>query len=125
MSRLYPVDRRHVYLLGYSAGGSRVLAVAKALEGRLAGIVSLAGDVARPVRATPAAVSAFAGTPILLICNSGDHGPNASCDLDERNRAFLAAHGARNVTRHQLESSHAPHFELIAPVLDEWLKKGR
>jgi pimeloyl-ACP methyl ester carboxylesterase len=125
VSGKYPVDRRRTFVLGYSAGGSRVLAVARPMSDRLAGIVSLAGDIGRPVRSSPASISVFARVPVLLICNSGDHGPNASCELDERNRGLLASHGVRDITTHRLESTHAVDFTKLAPVLDAWLRERR
>jgi predicted esterase len=123
VARRFPVDRRRTFVLGYSAGGSRVLAVAKPMSEHLAGIVSLAGDVGRPVRSSPASISAFARVPILLICNSEDHGPNASCELDERNRELLARHGVREIATHRLQSTHAIDFAKLAPVLDAWLRE--
>jgi len=125
VARAYPVDRARIYVLGYSAGGSRVLAIARAMNDNLAGIVSLAGDVARTVRSAPASIAALARIPMLLICNSEDHGPNASCELDERNREFLAKHGTRAITTHRLESTHAIDFAQFAPVLDTWLRERR
>jgi hypothetical protein len=125
VARGYPVDRRRTFLLGYSAGGSRVLAVARPMSDHLAGIVSLAGDIGRPVRSAPDSISAFARIPMLLICNSGDHGPNASCELDERNRGLLASHGVRDIATHRLESTHAVDFTKLAPVLDTWLRQRR
>jgi poly(3-hydroxybutyrate) depolymerase len=125
VARKYPVDRTRIFVLGYSAGGSRVLAVAEAMAKELAGIVSLAGDVARPVRSSLGSISALARIPMLLICNSEDHGPNASCELDARNRELLARHGVRSITSHRLESTHAIDFNQLAPVLDTWLRERR
>jgi poly(3-hydroxybutyrate) depolymerase len=125
VARRYPVDRKRIYVLGYSAGGSRVLAVAKAMGDDVAGIVSVAGDVARTVRSSLASISSLARVPMLLICNSEDHGPNASCELDARNRALLAKHGARAITTHRLEATHAIDFAQLAPVLDTWLRERR
>jgi poly(3-hydroxybutyrate) depolymerase len=124
VSHEYPVDRARIYVLGYSAGGSRVLAVASAMRDHLAGIVSLAGDVARPVRASLVSISALARVPMLLICNSEDHGPNASCELDARNRELLARQGARAITTRRLESTHEIDFAQLAPVLDAWLREA-
>jgi predicted esterase len=125
VARKYPVDRARTFLLGYSAGGSRVLAVAEAMRDDLAGIVSLAGDVARPVRSSLASIAPLARIPMLLICNSDDHGPNASCELDERNRDLLARHGVRAITTRRLEATHAVDFDQLAPVLDTWLRERR
>ena len=45
VARSYPVDRKRVFLVGHSAGGSRVIELAKAAPREFAGVVSVAGGV--------------------------------------------------------------------------------
>ena len=121
--RSFPADAGHVFVMGYSAGASRVLPVALAMHAPVAGIVALAGDIGRPVRASTSSIAAIARTPVLLICNSGDVGPNASCALDARNRALLTERGVRDLELRRLEASHELDFSKLAPVVDEWLRR--
>src|SRR5579871_5207506 len=64
VARRFPVDRDALYLVGYSAGASRVLPVALRL-GRVNGIAAVAGDVARPLRDHPPSLAALAAVPLL------------------------------------------------------------
>jgi poly(3-hydroxybutyrate) depolymerase len=119
VARRHPVDRKAVFLVGYSAGGSRVLSVAAQGWKQLAGVASVAGDVGRPLRGglvLPARLPS-----ILLVCMSGDHGPNASCALDAANAKRLRGLGVTALTSKTLKSDHALRFELIAPLLDQWM----
>ena len=84
--------------MGYSAGASRVLPVALAMHAPVAfGIVALAGDIGRPVRASTSSIAAIARTPVLLICNSGDVGPATRPVLWTRAQLRLSAAGQRGV----------------------------
>ncbi|HTA21797.1 MAG TPA: hypothetical protein VK989_21030 [Polyangia bacterium] len=121
--RSFPADAGQVFVMGYSAGASRVLPVALAMHEPVAGIIALAGDIGRPLRSSTSSTATIARTPVLLICNSGDVGPNASCALDARNHDLLTARGARDIEMRRLEASHAIEFPKLAPVVDEWLRR--
>jgi predicted esterase len=120
-----PVARGQVYLLGYSAGASRVLAVARGLRTRLAGIVAVAGDVARPVRDDLAALSPLREVPVLLVCMTEDDGPHTRCGLNEANQVLLRGHGVRDVTLARIPGTHALDAARVATVVAAWQTRLR
>lgn len=121
--RGWPVTRRGVVVVGFSAGGSRVLSVARAMPRRVAGIVSVAGDIGRPVRHRGLNLKPLRDHPVLLVCMSEDRGPNASCKLDAANARLLRRRGMRKVAAVTLRGPHRFRFAQIGPVLDRWIKE--
>jgi hypothetical protein len=117
----YPVDRKAIYLLGYSAGASRVLTVAHHLSGKLAGIVAVAGDILRPVRDQMDSAVEFASIPILLVCMINDDGAHTRCALNEENLAILSRRGLRRISLERLGGDHNLQFPALAPVVERWL----
>jgi pimeloyl-ACP methyl ester carboxylesterase len=119
VARKYPVDRSAVYLVGYSAGASRVLDVARHLPVKLAGIAALAGDVRRPWhvgRSGPIV------TPkVLLVCMTEDNGPHTSCALNEENQRWLQKLGTKAVLR-KLPGDHSLDLSRVAPLIDAWIR---
>ncbi len=117
VARTWPVDR--MYLVGYSAGGSRVLEAARARPGKWAGLVSIAGDVLRSSRALGPSVR----ERLLLVCMTGDDGPHTSCRLNESNRRLLRKRGFA-VALSRVPGDHNLDLARIGPVLDGWMKGG-
>ncbi len=122
VAREFPVDPRAIYLVGYSAGASRVIPVALRM-GRLAGVAAVAGDIARPLRDHAPAIDALRSTPILLVCMTDDEGPHTRCALNEVNRALLERRGLRRVDLRRLPGTHQLDLALLAPLLDEWVRR--
>jgi predicted esterase len=122
VARSYPVDRDAIYLVGYSAGASRVLSVASQVT-HLRGIVAVAGDIARPIRDTKRPLEALRSVPILLACMTDDTGPHTNCRLNEENRALLERRGLRKVEMRYLPGSHQLDVEQLAPALDQWMTR--
>jgi predicted esterase len=116
----FPVERDGVYVLGYSAGASRVLSVASGLS-NVRGIIAIAGDIGRSLRQRLAAVKKLRAIPILLVCMSDDSGPQTSCRLNEANRARLQRLGFARVEMRRVPGTHELDFAVIAPLLDDWL----
>jgi dienelactone hydrolase len=116
----FPIDPGRITLLGYSAGGSRVLSVARRVE-RPVSVVSVAGDIGRAVRAG-LDVRGLEDRPVLLVCNSEDHGPNASCELDERNAHLLGRRGFTSVERRRRVGDHRFDMRELAPLVAAWLE---
>lgn len=116
----YPVDPAAVYVIGYSAGGGRVLNVASRLPMKAAGIASVAGDLLRPWRlaSTRPKVSL---AKVLLLCMTEDDGPHTSCALNERNRKQLESRGVTHVSLRRLAGDHQLNFDHVAGALDEWI----
>jgi predicted esterase len=119
--RDYPVDRSSIYLLGYSAGASRVLSIAAAMPDRFAGIAAVAGDIARPFRDTTPSLAQLRSIPILLVCMNGDEGPQTNCRLNESNLTQLQRWGLQHVTLERLGGSHQLDLVRLAPLLDRWI----
>ncbi|HZS42430.1 MAG TPA: hypothetical protein VFF06_36620 [Polyangia bacterium] len=116
----YPVDRDALYVVGYSAGGSRALNVAWRIPLRLAGIASLAGDVTRPWRA-PGASKTVPAPRLLLVCMTEDPGPHTSCALNEANRKLLEARGLEGISFQKVPGDHQLDFARVASILDSWI----
>lgn len=105
-----------VYVLGYSAGASRVLGVARALH-HVSGVIAVAGDILRS-RPRPADLRSLR---ILLVCMRDDPGPHTSCALNRHNRAALEALGAPPVRLEILPGGHALDLTLLAPLVDAFV----
>jgi poly(3-hydroxybutyrate) depolymerase len=121
--RTKPVDPQSVFMLGYSAGGSRVLALANRMPQRIKGIVCVAGDIGRSIRINRIAVHAtLRKIPVLLLCMTGDKGPNASCRLDGRNARLLRKRGFESVTTTRIVGGHVFDLPKIAKALRCWLR---
>jgi predicted esterase len=112
------VDQEEIFLLGYSAGASRVLAVADALVRRgirVRGIIAIAGDVLRPIRQGSPLLKA----PLLLICMEQDTGRHTSCRQNETNAARLR--GQLPLTFTRVAGTHQLEFDMIVPLIAKWL----
>ncbi|MFO0604363.1 MAG: hypothetical protein U0324_14365 [Polyangiales bacterium] len=121
----WPMDPRATWVVGYSAGASRALAVAAALPGGVAGVAAVAGDALRTFRAPGASLGALLGTPTLLVCMTDDDGPNTRCPLNAANARELRRRGARDVTLVELPGDHALDLATLAPRLDAWMRGRR
>ncbi len=120
LARRYPIDRRRVHLVGYSAGASRVLSVAQKI--RFTTITAIAGDVLRPLRGRSSTLApALRAAPIHLLCLLSDGGPHTSCDLNERNLRDLRRLGASPVDLLRVPGTHQIDFAVVAPIVDKWL----
>ncbi len=117
LAETFPVDRDAVYVVGYSAGGSRALNVAWRIPLRLAGIASLAGDVTRPWRA-PGAHKTVPAPRLLLVCMTEDPGPHTSCALNEANRKLLESRGLKGISLQKLSGGHQLDLVRVASILD-------
>jgi poly(3-hydroxybutyrate) depolymerase len=123
VARKFPVDRGAVFVVGYSAGASRVLPVARRLS-PVAGIVAVAGDVARPLRDRKPSLDDLRAVPLLLVCMNDDPGPHTNCALNEANRALVARLGLRRVELRRLPGTHSLDLAALAPLLHEWLARA-
>jgi predicted esterase len=119
-SRRWLVDPDRMFLVGYSAGGSRVFDAARALRGDWAGIVSVAGDVMRPVRVGPQMQLPTDVKSLLLVCMNDDDGPHTSCRLNESNRRALSKLGL-DVSLRRVPGDHRLNLARVGPVLERWI----
>jgi pimeloyl-ACP methyl ester carboxylesterase len=117
LARTLPIDPRATFVVGYSAGASRVLPVARHL--RVRGVVSVAGDIVRGWRGVDPSLW------MLLVCMTADDGPQTSCALAERNLVRLGRLGVHDRALRRLPGDHSLDLAALAPVLDEWLRGRR
>jgi poly(3-hydroxybutyrate) depolymerase len=120
VAETYPVDRDALYVVGYSAGASRVLNVAWRIPLPLAGIAALAGDVTRPWRG-PGAKRSVPAPKLLLVCMTGDPGPHTSCAINEANRSLLEARGVKGISFQKLPGDHRLDLGRAAAILESWI----
>jgi poly(3-hydroxybutyrate) depolymerase len=118
VSQKWPLDPQRMFLVGYSAAGSRVFAAARALAGEWAGIVSVAGDVMR------SSETRFRARSLLFVCMNDDDGQHTSCRLNEANRRALSKRG-RDASLERVAGDHALDWARLGPVLERWIKVGR
>jgi poly(3-hydroxybutyrate) depolymerase len=121
LSRTYSIDPQATYVLGYSAGGSRVLSVAAHMHGDIAGVVCVAGDVARPIRLANLTVEWLRPKRLLLTCMTEDDGPNTSCQLRARNVRLLESRGVRGISLATWHGTHALDLRDLGDALAGWL----
>jgi pimeloyl-ACP methyl ester carboxylesterase len=117
LAKRLPIDLKSTVLVGYSAGASRVVQVARHLKVR--GVVSVAGDVLRGTRGVADTLG------VLLVCMTGDRGPHTSCGLAERNLEKMGKLGVHDRALRRLPGDHRLDLAALAPVLDEWLRSHR
>jgi predicted esterase len=120
IARDLPVDRDALYLVGYSAGASRVLDVAWRLP-KLAGIAALAGDVVRALRDRHREWRVLA-PKLLLLCMRDDPGPHTSCALNRENQKLLAKHHVAGISLQVVAGDHQLDLSTVAPLIDDWIR---
>jgi hypothetical protein len=115
----FHVDRSRTWLVGYSAGGSRVITAGRGFAGRLAGIACVAGDIGRAAGA--ADLELFRDRKVLLVCMASDPGENTSCRRMAGNVEALRAAGFMHVETTTLPGTHILDPVALAPVLARWI----
>lgn len=120
-AQTWPIAPHRTWAVGYSAGASRVLAVADAVPGGVAGVAAVAGDALRLHRAPGASLRGLLTTPVLLVCMTEDDGPNTRCALNAANQRALLRRGVGDVALVEMPGDHALDLAALAPRLDTWM----
>lgn len=118
----YPVNRRQIFLAGFSSGGSQGFLVASSMAEKLAGFASMAASVSRA--ATRAQLAKLRDLPILLVCMQFDTAVPCSRQGDSVKR--LRESGVSIVATEQIAGiGHECPFDRVAPVLARWIERVR
>jgi phospholipase/carboxylesterase len=115
-AKLYPIDRSHVVLLGFSQGGVLAYDLFLRQPDRFAGLAALSSWLPQEVAERAAAHDALKGRPVLVLHGSAD--PMIPVQRAQESRDRLLPLGV-SVTYREFEMGHEISPEALRALL-EW-----